>query len=302
MDLRPLKQFLALAESLHFNRASLICHVSPSTLSRSIKQLEDQLGVTLFERDNRSVSLTAKGKRFQAYAREALSQWDIIHNELVADAGELHGSLSMYCSVTASYSFLYEILSQFRPRYPGIEIKLHTGDPEPAIQRVLTEQEDLAIAARPDTLPAGLAFQQIAISPLRFIAPVESQLPEALSEKQLTAADFADIPMILQEKGIARQRLDSWFEANGRYPNIYAQVAGNEAIVSMVSLGFGVGVVPEIVLNNSPLAGNVRVLTVSPELKPYKVGLCVLEKKLKNPLIAAFWHQLSESPSLGNRL
>ena len=50
--------------------------------------------------------------------------------------------------------------------------------------------------------------------------------------------------------------------------------------------------------NNSPLARNVQVLTVSPELKPYKVGLCVLEKKLKNPLIAAFWHQLSEKPGL----
>ncbi|WP_257297185.1 HTH-type transcriptional activator IlvY [Endozoicomonas sp. YOMI1] len=298
MDLRPLKQFLALAESLHFNRASLICHVSPSTLSRNIKQLEDQLGVTLFERNNRIVSLTPKGKRFQAYAREALSQWDIIHNELAAGAGKLHGSLSMYCSVTASYSFLYEILSQFRPRYPGIEIKLHTGDPEPAIQRVLTEQEDLAIAARPDSLPTGLTFQQIAVSPLQFIAPVESQLPKSLYEKTLLVDDFEGIPMILQEKGIARQRLDCWFQVNGRHPEIYAQVAGNEAIVSMVSLGFGVGVVPEIVLNNSPLAGNVQVLIVSPELKPYKVGLCVLEKKLKNPLIAAFWRQLSESQGL----
>ncbi|KEI69775.1 HTH-type transcriptional activator IlvY [Endozoicomonas elysicola] len=294
MDLRPLKQFLALAESLHFNRASLICHVSPSTLSRTIKQLEDQLGVALFERDNRSVSLTSEGERFQTYAREALSQWEIIHNELMAGARELHGSLSMYCSVTASYSFLYEILSQFRPKYPGIEIKLHTGDPEPAIQRVLTDQEDLAIAARPDNLPAGLAFQQIAVSPLLFIAPVVSQLPDSLFEKQLQVHDFDDVPMILQEKGIARQRLDSWFQANGRNPKIYAQVAGNEAIVSMVSLGFGVGVVPEIVLSNSPLAANVQVLKVSPELKPYKVGLCVLEKKLRNPLIAALWNQLSD--------
>ncbi len=294
IDLRPLKQFLALSESLHFNRASLICHVSPSTLSRNIKQLEDQLGVALFERDNRSVSLTLEGKRFQVYAREALSQWDIIHNELMAGARELKGSLSMYCSVTASYSFLYDILSQFRPRYPGIEIKLHTGDPEPAIHRVLTEQDDLAIAARPETLPAGLAFQQIAISPLVFIAPAVSQLPDHLYMKQSGAEKFEGVPMILQEKGIARQRLDVWFLANSSKPKVYAQVAGNEAIVSMVSLGFGVGVVPEIVLNNSPLYDKVCILNVQPELEPYDVGLCVLEKKLKNPLIDAFWTQLSE--------
>lgn len=212
----------------------------------------------------------------------------------MAGARELKGSLSMYCSVTASYSFLYDILSQFRPRYPGIEIKLHTGDPEPAIQRVLTEQEDLAIAAKPESLPTGLAFQQIAISPLVFIAPAVSPLSDHLYMKQLGAKEFEDIPMILQEKGIARQRLDAWFQTSSSKPKIYAQVAGNEAIVSMVSLGFGVGVIPEIVLNNSPLSDKVCVLNVQPALEPYDVGLCVLEKKLKNPLINALWSQLSE--------
>ncbi len=289
IDLRPLKQFLALAESLHFHRASLECHVSPSTLSRTIKQLEEQLGVALFERDNRSVSLTAQGVKFKTYARETLSQWDIIHNDLLADAHELHGSLNIYCSVTASYSFLYDILKQFRPKYPGIEIKLHTGDPEPAIQRVLAEQEDLAIASRPDALPVGLAFQSIAISPLVFIAPIDFPLLD--HSHHHSASELKDVPMIVQETGTARSRIDAWFLDSKIQPHIYAQVAGNEAIVSMVSLGFGVGVVPKIVLENSPLACNVRQIHTTPALEPYHVGLCVLKKKLKNPLIAAFWEE-----------
>ena len=74
--------------------------------------------------------------------------------------------------------------------------------------------------------------------------------------------------------------------------NIYAQVAGNEAIVSMVSLGFGVGVVPQIVLDNSPLAQTVQVINVQPALEAYEVGLFTLEKKLSSPLINAFWSQL----------
>ncbi|WP_299735119.1 HTH-type transcriptional activator IlvY [uncultured Endozoicomonas sp.] len=294
MDLRPLKQFLALAESLHFHRASLECHVSPSTLSRTIKQLEEQLGVALFERDNRSVSLTAQGQKFQSYAKDALSQWGIIHNELLNETQELQGSLSIYCSVTASYSFVYEILKQFRPKYPHIEIKLHTGDPEPAIQRVLSEQEDLAMAAKPDSLPVGLAFQPIAISPLVFIAPIKSSLPDHVYKQPLTASALEGVPMIVQEKGVARKRLDVWFQAGNTKPKIYAQVAGNEAIVSMVSLGFGVGVVPAIVLENSPLAGSVQRLNATPELEPYHVGLCLLEKKLKNPLVHAFCNQLQE--------
>jgi LysR family positive regulator for ilvC len=95
--------------------------------------------------------------------------------------------------------------------------------------------------------------------------------------------------MILPESGLARHRADRWLRDLGVKPLIYAQVAGNEAIVSMVSLGFGIGVVPQIVLDNSPLAGDVRVLRVSPALAPYEVGLFTLEKKLRSPLIAAFW-------------
>ena len=96
--------------------------------------------------------------------------------------------------------------------------------------------------------------------------------------------------------GIARRRVDSWFRALNVTPTIYAQVAGNEAIVSMVSLGLGVGVVPKIVLDNSPSARrSVRVLDVDPVLEPYDLGLFTLKRHLRNPLVAAFWSLLPET-------
>ncbi len=289
MDTRTLKQFLTLADTLHFGKASEICHVSASALSRSIKQLEESLGVPLFERDNRRVNLTREGEKFQLYARESLDQWDAIRNDLMEETRELQGEVSMYCSVTASYSFLYEILSEFRRQYPRIEIKLHTGDPDKAIHQVQAGDEDIAIAARPDTLPSGMAFRSIAISPLVFIAPGDDSLAALLRPP----VSWSQVPMILSEEGVARKRANAWFRQQGCKPKIYAQVAGNEAIVSMVSLGFGVGVVPQIVLENSPLADKVKILQVSPQLEPYDVGICALEKKLKSPLVNAFWSQLS---------
>lgn len=284
MDIKQLKQFVHLADTLHFGRASEASHISPSALSRSIKQLEEEVGAELFERDNRSVALTTDGDIFLSYARDALSQWDMIRTQLMERSGELQGEISMYCSVTASYSFLFDILSEFRHNYPKIEIKLHTGDPEHAIARVIAGDEDFAITAKPDILPSGLAFKTIALSPLLFIAPkkrsVQRQAPDA------------NTPMILSETGLARKRVDRWFKDQQIKPHIYAQVAGNEAIVSMVSLGFGIGVVPKIVLQNSPLANTVEVLQIEPELKGYEVGIVTLEKKLKSPLISAFWSQL----------
>ena len=69
--------------------------------------------------------------------------------------------------MTASYSFLFDLLSRLRRDHPRIELKLHTGDPEDAIARVMAGSEDIAIGARPDALPPGLAFKPIARSRAR---------------------------------------------------------------------------------------------------------------------------------------
>ena len=132
MDSHSLRLFLSLADNLHFGRTSREQHVSPSALSRSIKQLEDELGATLFVRDNRSVRLTREGQQFREYASEVINGWQAIRQTFMQDQLNLHGELSLYCSVTASYSFLYDILSSFRQDYPRIEMKLHTGDPAKA--------------------------------------------------------------------------------------------------------------------------------------------------------------------------
>lgn len=95
--------------------------------------------------------------------------------------------------------------------------------------------------------------------------------------------------MIVSETGLARERIDGWFREQGIKPDIYAQVTGNEAIVSMVSLGFGVGVVPELVVENSPKQAKVQRLRVSRELEPFSIGICALKRKLSSPLVQAFW-------------
>ena len=291
MDSHALRLFLSLADNLHFGKTSREQHVSPSALSRSIKQLEDELGATLFLRDNRSVRLTREGQQFREYASEVINGWQAIRQRFKQDQLILHGELSLYCSVTASYSFLYDILSSFRQDYPRIEMKLHTGDPATAVERVQQGLEDLAIGARPDSLPVGVAFQSIARSALCFIGP---QSPQLLTEEQLrqpSAESWKDVPMILSEEGLARTRTDRWLRSHNIKPRIYAQVSGNEAIVSMVSLGFGIGVVPQIVLDNSPLTARIRIYDIQPPLTAYDIGLFALEKRLKDPLIAAFWNR-----------
>ncbi|SFB91091.1 HTH-type transcriptional activator IlvY [Pseudoalteromonas denitrificans] len=289
MDNRSLQLFLALAETLHFGRASERCHISASTLSRNIKQLEQDLGASLFTRDNRTVTLTKQGKDFVEYAKLSLSQWNRFKSSLDENHTELQGELSLYCSVTASYSFLYRLLETFRQQHQKIEIKLNTGDPGIAITRILDGHEDMAIAAKPDQLPANIAFCTTGTSALQFIAP--KMQCDISQEINLLGQDvkWQSLPYIVPEQGLNRKRLEHWWKKNHIKPQIYTQVAGNEAIVSMVSLGFGIALVPKIVLDNSPLKDKVQVLQVPHQPKAFEIGLCVQRKQLQNPIIQAMW-------------
>lgn len=101
--------------------------------------------------------------------------------------------------------------------------------------------------------------------------------------------DYAQVPMVLSENELSRRRVERWFSHHGIAPNIYALVAGNEAILAMVSLGLGAGVLPRLVATSSPLRDKVTVRPLDPPLAPYVIGLCALKHRLSLPLLRALW-------------
>ncbi|ENY72940.1 HTH-type transcriptional activator IlvY [Aeromonas diversa] len=287
MELRHLELFLHLADSLHFGKTADAMAVSPSTLSRAIQRLEQETGCALFERDNRSVRLTPAGERLREFGGGLVQEWRHLRQELRRSDEPLQGRLRVFCSVTASYFLLPEVLERFRRRHPRLEIKLETGDPALAVDKLLGDEADLAIAARPDALPAKLEFASLRQVPLVFIAPRSG--PQLAQWFPGGEPDWERLPVILSEQGLARKRSDQWFRNKGIAPNLYAEVAGNEGIVAMVALGCGVGLVPDAVIDHSPMGEKVRIVDLAPPFKPFDVGVAVLKKRLEDPLVRAFW-------------
>ncbi len=290
MDIRELQLFKHLSGTLHFGRTSQACNITPSGLTRTIQRLEDELGKKLFVRDKRSVELTEAGRIFQGYAEDVLQRWDELQNSLSGD-GVLRGELSLYCSVTAILSILPAILERFRKTYPEIQIHLQTGDAAMAIAKLQNREVDVTIAAVPDKLPNRLEFIKIIKTPLIFIGP--RGFPDTVIKKGETI-DWQKTPLIMAERGLSRERVERWFAEKGVVPNIYAQVAGNEAIITMVSLGCGVGVIPELVLEKSPLQDKVFILPIDPQLEPFSVGVCTVEKNRLKPIVQAFWESVEQ--------
>jgi LysR family transcriptional regulator, positive regulator for ilvC len=279
MDIRELKLFLKLSETLHYGRTSQIMAISPSALSRTIQRLEDEVGEKLFERDNRSVSLTIPGIHFRQYARDVIDRWEALSNTLKGESNVIRGEITLYSSVTGCYEVLPPILERLREKYPEVHVHLISGS---ANDSVLTASEGLAdiiVAAEPETLPPNLEFYPVLSTKMVLIS-------SAKTYNLNFEMDYSTVPMILPDKSIFRKRIDDWFLEMGIKPDIYSEVSGNEAIIAMSRLGFGVGIVPMVVVNHSPYLSDLRVL--DSKITPVEVGILIQKRKLSNPCVRAF--------------
>lgn len=286
VDIHLLDIYLGLCRHLHFGRTSEEFHMSASALSRLIQKLETQLGHQLFERDNRRVILTEAGLQFKKFALETRGNWNqLILNMADADA-EIAGRLSLFATVTASQSILPEVLKQFRKDYPRIHIALETGYAVNAIKR-LREGVDVVITNIDG--PLNDNFESRIIKSIPMVA-ISSDLSD---EKTNKVVDWSKVPLILPTNGPTRDSIEKWFASKSIRPLIYSEVPGNEAILSLTALGCGVGFVPDLVLQNSPLGSALSVVKNGPDLDAVDVGFCTEKKSLlSSKIIQAFWHSI----------
>jgi LysR family positive regulator for ilvC len=287
MDSRSAQLFLHLASSLNFAKTSEQMYVSPSTLTRVIQRLEAELGNVLFNRDKRSVHLTSAGVRVQRFVRLWLDEWHQLQLDLQLASAELSGEIRLFCTVTASYSHLPTMLDKFRLQCPKAEITLTTGDATMAFEKIKAGEVDIALAAYPAQLPTSMIFQRIAQLPVWLIAPIiPCKVNDLLAASPI---NWNTIPLVQSDHGPARSRTDQWLAASNITPQVAVKVDGHEAIVSMVALGSGVAVVPEPVIQHSPVRDRVRILDISYQFQPFELGVCMLSRKLEQPLLKAFW-------------
>lgn len=293
MDFQSLKLFLDLAQNRSFIRTAAQNHLSASALSRHIQRMEDQLGQTLFLRDNRQVHLTEAGKVFLQFAEKSWKEWLHLQHQFSPNNTELEGELKLFCSVTASYSHLPQILEKFRQKYPKIEIKLSTGDPARALQQIQTLKVDISLAGKPEPLPNNIAFHQIADIQQSLIVPrISCHATQLLQESPI---DWQRIPFILPMDGPVRKRAEQWFKLQKiKSPKIYATVEGHEAILPMVALGCGVAFLPNVVIQHSSMNSQISYFDLPTPVNPFELGVCVQQKRLKEPIIEAFWSLLAK--------
>jgi LysR family positive regulator for ilvC len=286
-EYESLRVFLELARTLHFGRAAQGSHLSPSAVSRAIQRLEEQLAEPLFEREHHRVTLTPAGEAFRRYATTVLDGWTEFSGERAATATALTGTLHIYCTVTAAQSVVPDLLARFRENHPGVRLELATGYAADALEQLRGGAIDVTVAALPRELPAGVVSVPVATTPVVFVAPTSAGPVRAAVER--SRVDWRRVPFVLPAYGLARDYVDDWFGRRDVEPTVYAEIQGHEAILALVALGCGVGIVPRLVLEQSALRDRAYEVAVRPALPAFRIGVCARERSLTNPLIAALW-------------
>jgi LysR family positive regulator for ilvC len=154
----------------------------------------------------------------------------------------------------------------------------------------------VAVVPEPDTTPGELRFVRLAFTERSLVAPTTDK--ELARRAAQGGSAWRGLPVILPRRGLDRERIDAWFHARSAEPEIYAEVEGNEAILAMVALGCGVGIVPELVRKESTLRGRIEAVEVARPPRGYYVSLCAKEKTLARRTTAALWELAPASASV----
>lgn len=262
--------------------------MSVSAVSRSVSRLEGEVGHVLFDRDRRSIRPTGAAEQLRVTAEGLLRDWNSL-KQSVQPGSQLIGELRLYCSVTATYRLLSPVLEAFRSTFPGVRVLLQTGDQADGVDRVRQGDADAAVIACPEVLPRPLVFRSITESALRLClseSGVKSYGFDKGRERDSTLSMLANVPWILPERGVSRQLIDAWLARQFNQPvDVYARVAGHEAIAAMVSLGLGVGIIPQLVVDASGFADSLEVLDLADSIAALNVGICVRSGRVQDPVV-----------------
>ncbi|WP_449553525.1 LysR family transcriptional regulator [Lelliottia amnigena] len=244
IETRLLAQFIAVAEELHFNRAAQRLHMAQPPLSQAIRRLEQEIGVSLFERTNRSVSLTPAGVTFLDSARDVLRLLDEGVEKTRRVSQGIEGHLTLTFISLAGYAPLLRALKNFRAAYPAVSFTMEEATTQEQNDALEQGRADLGFMRPPGRTSPGLRFDAILREPVVIALPAAHRLADSGTVKlaALQNDHFVSPPRHLGQG--FHDQLIQLCEAAGFRPHISQQARQLQTLVTLVASGFGVALLP----------------------------------------------------------
>lgn len=271
MELRQLRQLIMLGETLNFRRAAERLHMAQPPLSTSIKKLEDELGVQIFERLPTGLKVTPAGQLVIKHAHHTVFSAEQIRRAAREGESGEQGTLRLGFVGSATYSLMPQIIREFRMRYPNVDTVIEESTTVDLLRRVQSHAIDLAIVRFPVLEETDAALTLLRAESMVAAVSVDSPFAERDS---IALAELADEALILY----ARDRvptmhaiiMQAYAEA-GLHPRIAQEAVQVQQCLGLVESGLGIAFVPETSARYS--GSGIRLIQVQPLPTAFRIGL-----------------------------
>ena len=247
MEFRQLNYFIKAAELLHFTEAAAASFVTQSTLSQQIKQLEEELGMLLFDRIGKQVRLTEAGKLFLGHARQIML--DIKKSKQAIF--ELNNLINGELKIGVTYAFSSLLLPALRPfskKYPGIMIHIEYGIAGELETKLRTADLDFILAFHEQSPNEDLEMQHLFSSRIKMVVAKKNPLAQM---SKISLKELGQVEMILPNKGFSsRDLIDEIFKKNKINPQIKIEMNDTHSLLSLVETGNWVTIINEKAIGN----------------------------------------------------
>jgi len=288
---RQLRVFAEVAQQGSMARAAESLHLTPPAVSMQIKEVEAQVGLALFERHGRQVSLSTAGEYFLVHAKRLLANLKEADNAMARFKRLEHGLLTIGIVSTAKY-FVPQLLARFHEEHPGIDVRLRVvGNREQLVAMMQAGEVDLSVMGRPPKEIATRA-EAFAAHPLVFVCPPRHPL---LDIGHAPVASLGAYPFIVREQGSGTRTAMQAFFAEHRFePRITMEMSSNETIKQAVMAGMGLSFLSLHTIGLEVRSGLLQVLDVegTPVMRMWNV--VHLQSKLLSPAAEAFRYFIIE--------
>lgn len=281
---RQLRLLEAVARHSSFTRASEELHLTQPAVSTQIKQLEEAVGMPLFEQIGKKIFLTEAGKEMYAFSRAIAQQFRDVESVLDDMKGVKRGTLSLTVTSTGNYFAPY-LLAAFVDRHPGTQVHLEVRNREEVVSQLQENVPDMVVMGTP---PHNIELQAQAFlrNPLVIIAPPDHPL---VGVDQVPLIRLIGENFILRERGSGtRMAVERFFQQRGVKINTSMEMSGNEAIKHAVMAGLGLGIVSLHTLEFELALDRIAILSVEdfPIMKEWY--LVTRSGKRMSPIAQAF--------------
>jgi DNA-binding transcriptional LysR family regulator len=259
LTLRQLKVFESVARHLNYTRAAEELFLTQPAVSMQVKQLEESLGVALFEQLGKRIHLTEAGQEVLGYARRVTQQLDELETVLNRIKGLSGGRLRISVATTANY-FIPTLLGTFSRRYPEVTVSLDVTNREALLQQLSENTVDLVIMGQP---PSGLDVEAEVFmeNPLVVVAPPEHPLAR---QKKIPLKRLQEEVFLVREPGSGtRVAMERFFAEREIHLKTGMEVGSNEAIKQSVQAGLGLGLLSRATIEQELELQRLVVLDVA---------------------------------------